>query len=143
MDALIFISTVAAIYLPVLWSPGPNFVVVSRSAMSQSRRHGVFTAFGISSGTVIWVTLASLSTRLLLGNFAAGTGWIKIMGGTYLTYMGLKILRNAKCPIRAATQRDERRTILQSYLRGLATSLTNPQSLIFLRVFSGHCLLPP
>lgn len=142
MNALIFLCTVATIYLPVLWSPGPNFVVVSHSAITQSRRHGVFTAFGISSGTVIWVTLASLSTRLLIGNFAATTGWIQAMGGTYLVFMGFKILSKAQCPMRVDTEPDERSTILQSYLRGLATSLTNPQSLIFFTSIFGAMFTP-
>lgn len=142
MNALNFLGTVAAIYLPVLWSPGPNFVVVSRSAINQSRRHGVFTAFGISSGTVIWVSLASLSTRLVLGNFVATTGLIQAMGGTYLAYMGLKILRKARYPIRVDAERDERGTVLQSYLRGLVTSLTNPQSLIFFTSIFGAMFTP-
>jgi threonine efflux protein len=142
MNALIFLGTVAAIYLPVLWSPGPNFVVVSRSAISLSRSHGVFTAFGISSGTVIWVTLASLSTKMLLENFAATRGWIQAMGGTYLAYMGLKILSKARHPIRVNAEGDERGTVLQSYLRGLVTSLTNPQSLIFFTSIFGALFTP-
>lgn len=143
MHDLVFLGSVAGIYLPVLWSPGPNFVVVSKAAVSESRKHGVFTALGISSGTVVWVILAGTGVGLLFSHFVWARRAMQLLGGAYLLFLGLKIWKNSNRSVAGATSsNDDRRSIFKAYMSGLATSMTNPQSLVFFTSIFATLLTP-
>lgn len=138
MHALIFLGTVSGLYLSVLWSPGPNFLVLSKTAMSESRRHGICTALGISSGTAVWTVLAATGVGLLLARFAWAHQTMQMLGGGYLIFMGLRSCRNAGRAIAQDALQRRNRSLAQAYWSGLATCLTNPQSLVFFSsIFAG------
>ncbi|RME40634.1 MAG: LysE family translocator, partial [Deltaproteobacteria bacterium] len=40
-----------SIFTLAIVSPGPNFVLVSRTALVHSRRSGLFAAFGVATGS--------------------------------------------------------------------------------------------
>lgn len=123
--------TLIAVYVPFLVSPGPNFLVVTQAAVNQSRRHAVVTALGISSGSTIWAILAATGMGLLLAHFDWLHQGVRIFGGCYLAYVGVKIWRQAKQPFTEAQSAHAGRTLNQSYWYGLATNLSNPKSLVF------------
>jgi threonine efflux protein len=131
MHELIFLGTVGGLYLSVLWSPGPNFLVVSKAAMSESRRHGICTALGISSGTAVWSILAATGVGLLLARFEWARRTLQVFGGCYLVCLGLKAWRQAGRPIARGAEASRQRSLAQAYWSGLATCLTNPQALVF------------
>lgn len=131
MRELIFLSTIGGIYMSMLWSPGPNFVVLSKAAMSESRRHGIYTALGISSGTAVWTILAATGVGLVFSHFESARHAMQILGGAYLLYMGVKMWRNAGRAVSQCAADTAGRSLAQAYWRGLATCLTNPQSLAF------------
>ncbi len=131
MRELIFLSTVGGVYLSVLWSPGPNFVVLSKAAMSESRRHGIYTALGISSGTAVWAILAASGVGLAFAHLEWARPAMRMLGGVYLLYMGSKMWRQAGRAVSQRTGETATRSLVQAYWSGLATCLTNPQSLAF------------
>ncbi|WP_018153095.1 LysE family translocator [Leeia oryzae] len=131
MAEMAFLGTVAGLYFPLVVSPGPNFLVVTRAAMGESRRHGVVTAAGISSGSVIWATLAATGIGLLMTHFSGTLRGLQGLGGLYLLYMGLMIWRHARREVQVGSASQSSRTLLQSYWCGLSTCLTNPQALVF------------
>ena len=64
---LIILASLAALYIPVLVSPGPNFLVVTQSAINQTRRHAIYTALGIASGVVRHIIHAFALTNARIG----------------------------------------------------------------------------
>jgi len=92
MEYLSAIGSIALIWFLVVTIPGPNFVVVTQASMAKSRKMGFFIALGVSTGAGIWAS-ASLFGLNVLFKYA---GWlydaIKVVGGCYLIYMGIKTI---------------------------------------------------
>ena len=84
--------------LALLWTvavitPGPNFFTTAQLAASCSRRHGLFAALGVASGTVLWGLAGGLGIKSLFTAAPALYLAFKIAGGCYLIYLGLKQFR--------------------------------------------------
>lgn len=95
MEHLPAIGGIALIWFLVVTIPGPNFIVVTQGSMTRSRKTGILLALGVSTGAGAWAS-ASLLGLSALFKYA---GWtydaIKVVGGCYLVYMGLKTMWHA------------------------------------------------
>jgi len=140
-DLLILVS-LAAVYIPVLVSPGPNFLVVTQAAINQTRRHAIYTALGIASGSTVLACLAATCMGILLARFDWFNQTVKILGGAYLLYIGVKIWRQAKQPLAARSQAGPGLSLGRSYWYGMATNLSNPKALVFFATIFASLLTP-
>lgn len=130
MQELFFLSSVAALYLMLAISPGPNFLVITMAAVSESRRHALLVGLGVSTASVIWASLAAVGLGLLISHFSGLQRVLQVAGGLYLLYIGIRLIRQAHLALpESGTQAG--RSGWQAYRYGLATNLTNPKSLVF------------
>lgn len=123
-------------------SPGPSFVLVARTSIAQSRRDGLAAALGMGVGGVVFCTLALLGLHAVL----AGVPWLyaglKLFGGLYLAYLGVRIWQGARQPVAvpdgaAANAHGATR----SFGFALATQLSNPKTaVVYASIFAA--LLP-
>lgn len=125
-------AAVIGVHVVALLTPGPNVLIVSQTAISQSRRAGIVTGLGVSTGAMFWAALAVGGVGLLLHQ----TTWLyesmKVVGGLYLLYLGWHSWQHAKQPLST----DDVAPILARndwmyYRRGLLTVLTNPKAIMF------------
>jgi threonine/homoserine/homoserine lactone efflux protein len=127
----IFFGIVAAIAIGAM-SPGPSFVLVSRIAISRSRKAGFAAALGMGVGGVTFATLALLGLNALLMQVSWLYALLRIAGGLYLIYLGIRIWRGARdelgmdAPSTPATT-----SATRNFWFGLATQLSNPKTAIF------------
>jgi threonine/homoserine/homoserine lactone efflux protein len=131
MHELIYLGTIVALYLPHLLSPGPNFLVLTRVAATESRRHGIVTAVGITSASTLYATLAVAGVGLLLAHSPKAQFALQAAGGAYLLYKGLNLVRRAAPMQTGLVAVIGKQSLPQAYLNGLLTNLTNPQALVF------------
>jgi threonine/homoserine/homoserine lactone efflux protein len=89
MQDLLPILGIFAVFSPALMLPGPDFVVVVRNTMAHGRRNGVLTALGISIGIVLYAGLSVVGIATLLNQLAWFGSVIRILGATFLTYLGI------------------------------------------------------
>jgi threonine/homoserine/homoserine lactone efflux protein len=124
-------------------SPGPSFLLVARTAVTASRVDGLAAALGMGVGGTL------LSGAALLGLHALLTAvpWmylvLKVLGGAYLLYLGVRIWRGAAeaLPLSAGPLRAGG-TVLRSFGVGLATQMSNPKTaIVYASVFTAF--LPP
>lgn len=132
MQELIVLGTLAATFFVLIASPGPNFLVITQIATSQSRVHGIFTGLGVATGSVVWATLAATG----LGLVFAGVPWsqplLQFVGGIYLAYIGVKVLRGARqTPKARDLSGQELDSLGRAYRFGVYTNMTNPKALAF------------
>jgi threonine/homoserine/homoserine lactone efflux protein len=120
------------LYLGAAMVPGPNLFVISGASLGTSRAHGVATALGVSTGTVIFSasTLAGLSA--VVATIPSIANAIRIFGAAYLFYLGSRALGRAargaslqSADVRAGS------TLVRAYLTGLVTHLSNPKAVVF------------
>lgn len=131
MHELMFLASIAGLYLMLAISPGPNFLVITMAAVSQSRRHAICIALGVSTASVLWAALAAAGLGVVIAHFTWAHRLLQLVGGLYLLYIGVKIFRNAPQPLPLRTAHGVGQSTLQAYRLGLVTNLTNPKSLVF------------
>ena len=132
--------TIAIVQLVALVTPGPDFFFVSQLAASRSRREAAAGVVGIALGVAVWAALALLGLQLLLHRLAWLERGIAILGGAYLCWMGLQMLRaswKAKADAVAPVVDVRGSSPGKALLRGLATNLANPKAAVyFASIFS-------
>ncbi|QPC43093.1 LysE family translocator [Kaustia mangrovi] len=125
------LTTIFAVWLVVAMAPGPNFFATIYTATTQSRRLGLYVSAGIAVGTTIWAT-ASLAG---LGILFQTTAWlyqaVKLAGGLYLVYLGIRTILSARHARTASPVRLGALSPLQAFRRGLVVDLSNPKAAIF------------
>jgi threonine/homoserine/homoserine lactone efflux protein len=112
-------------------SPGPSFVLVSRIAVTRSRLHGLAAALGMGIGGTIFAGLALLGLAALLNQVEWLYFALKIGGGLYLAWLGIRIWRGAREPLApAAGDAPQGASLLRSFTFSLLTQLSNPKAAI-------------
>jgi RhtB (resistance to homoserine/threonine) family protein len=113
-------------------SPGPSFVLVSRIAVTTSRRNGVAAALGMGLGGIIFGGLALVGLSALLLEVAWLYAVLKLVGGVYLVYLAIRIWRGASEPTNVAeiTKTKLKESTFSSFALGLFTQLSNPKTAI-------------
>lgn len=76
-------------------SPGPSLVYVSRIAMARSRRQAVAAAFGMGIGGVTFAIAAIAGLGAVLHYAEWAYLGLKIVGGAYLLYLGIRMWLHA------------------------------------------------
>lgn len=82
------------IHLAGLASPGPDFFYVVRQSACHSIRAGILAAIGISLGIIFWAAFSIFGLVWLkqhLGDMVQYV--IMVVGGSYLLYIGISMLR--------------------------------------------------
>ncbi|MBR0641926.1 LysE family translocator [Plastoroseomonas hellenica] len=112
-------------------SPGPSFVLVSRIAVTRSRLHGLAAALGMGIGGTIFAGLALLGLAALLSQVEWLYFALKIGGGLYLTWLGIRIWRGAREPLTpAGSDAPQDASLLHAFSFALLTQLSNPKAAI-------------
>lgn len=79
-----------AISLLLAITPGPDMAVVTRNALAHGRRGVLLTTTGIAFALVLWVTASAFGLAALLKASSAVFGALKLIGGAYLAYLGVR-----------------------------------------------------
>jgi threonine/homoserine/homoserine lactone efflux protein len=138
---LTVILTTLTLYLALTVSPGPNFALVSRLAISGSRRAALGASVGIATASIIYAVLSMTGLAVLLREIGWLAGGIQIVGGCYLVYLGLSAWLDA-----GSTAAPDKPVVTRNGWYGLRTGflvdLSNPKGIAF---FIGlyAALIPP
>ena len=128
-----FLFTVAAIWAVAAVTPGPNFLVAVRCALSGSKAAAYGAVAGTITGTLIWGIAGWLGVSALFAAAPMAYLVLKIIGGLYLIWLGISLLWQLRSSTTAKTGRI-RAAVLDAagaWRLGLATSLANPKSALF------------
>jgi threonine/homoserine/homoserine lactone efflux protein len=110
-------------------SPGPSFVVVVRASAALSRRDGLASALGMGCGGLAFAGLALAGLQALLMQVSWLYLVLKVAGGVYLVYLGIRIWQGARVPLN--TSNGERPTAggwRKSFAVAFATQISNPKT---------------
>ncbi|WP_062234791.1 LysE family transporter [Aureimonas sp. N4] len=123
-------------------SPGPSFVLVSRISLKSSRPDGLAAALGMGVGGAIFATLALLGLVTLLLQVEWLYLVLRVLGGLYLVYLGIRIWRGSTEPLDLPDADAVRpSTVHRSFALGLVTQLSNPKTaIVYASIFAA--LLP-
>ena len=125
------LATIVAVWTVTVLSPGPNFFMTVLTASRQSPRLGVMVSAGIALGTTIWATASLLGLGLLFQSAAWLYNAVKLAGGAYLVYLGLRTVLSARREDRPSLRPAKPLTAGGAVLRGLIVDLSNPKAAVF------------
>lgn len=131
------LGIVAALTVGVV-SPGPSFVMVARTAVSSSRSAGLAAGLGMGVGGVVFAVAALLGLQGVLLAVPSLYLVLKVAGGLYLAYLGVRIWGSAKQPLVIARPAPSTgTTILKSLALGFTTQVSNPKTaIVYASVFA-------
>ena len=135
MDVTIILVSVFAVFIPALLLPGPDFVAVVRSSMTRGTSAGLLTTLGVSIGLGFYATLSLLGLSALLIEYQWLTWLVRVLGGSYLIYLGIRLLLTKPQEIDLSVDAGARRG--NPLLFGFLVTLTNPKAIVlFASVFA-------
>ena len=115
-------------------APGPDTAYIVGRSMAQGREAGVASALGITAGSIFHTGAAALGLSAILAASAWAFTLVKIAGGAYLVFLGIKMLleRGTKVQVREDFRRS---TTVAAFRQGILTNILNPKVAIFFLAF--------
>ena len=111
-------------------TPGPGVIYLSTRTLTQGRRAGFASMFGIESGEVVWIAAAATGVAALLAASPDTLIALRFSGAAYLVYLGIRRWRQTEA-IGPATPAPLRRLFVQ----GFVTQMLNPKVTLFFVAF--------
>jgi threonine/homoserine/homoserine lactone efflux protein len=102
--------------------------------VAQGREAGVASAFGISAGSIFHTCAAALGLSAILATSALAFVAIKVLGGAYLVFLGIKMILDRRRELTLPSN-FRRRTTLAAFRQGVLTNVLNPKVALFFLAF--------
>jgi len=94
MDLLQGLILITSIHLLAAASPGPDFILVSQQTLNNGKKSGFMSSIGIALGLSVHIIYSALGLAAIIANSSATLWIIKILGGSYLLYLGFQSIRS-------------------------------------------------
>lgn len=112
-------------------TPGPGILAVASCAIGRGFRAAFGLTMGIVAGDVIFFLLSVFGLAALAATMGEFFLFVKIVGGAYLIWLGLKLWRAQPAPVELRDDPQAERGFLRNALAGLAVTLSNPKAIGF------------
>ena len=134
MSATLFIRGFL-IGLSIAATVGPMAVLCIRRTLSEGRLAGLATGLGVATADGCYGAVAGFGLTVVSGALLGVQVWLRLIGGGFLLYLGLKTLLAAPAA-RAANAAAS--NLPRAYVSALALTLTNPLTILsFAAIFAG------
>ena len=124
--------TIALITLLGAISPGPDFVVVAKHAISHNRQNAIMASLGITTGILIHSTYCVLGLAVVISHSLLLFSIIKYLGAAYLIYLGIKSLISNKNHMDVQKKSQPQQSKWSAFRDGLLTNVLNPKCTLFM-----------
>ena len=124
------------------FSPGPDMILLTRTALKSGVRDGVQTALGIACGLTVHATLAVGGLALAFERMPVVREVMRWLAAGYLLWLAYRIVTEIFGVWYSGGQREPERKPKERrpFLRGLLCNLLNPKAAIFLAAVSAPFL---
>ena len=109
--------------------PGPNVAVIIATGAAHGARSALTVVAGTTLAQIAQIALVVLGLTALLETFAWAFNVIKCAGIAYLVWLGVSALRSKP------SDEDARPVAGRLFMRGAATALANPKTMVFHAAF--------
>jgi RhtB (resistance to homoserine/threonine) family protein len=122
-------------------TPGPDTLYILGRSVAQGREAGVMSALGISLGSICHTCAAALGLSAILAASAQAFTAIKLLGGAYLVFIGVKMILGQRREL-ALPSHFRRRTSIAAFRQGVLTNILNPKVALFFLAFLPQFINP-
>ncbi|MBT8045451.1 MAG: LysE family translocator [Verrucomicrobiae bacterium] len=125
------------------FSPGPDMLLLTRTALASGRKSGCWTAIGIAFGLALHAIIAVTGVAAVLSQGGLLLIALKWVAAAYLTYLAVQLIRSGLKQGRLNVSRGSGidASAVASWKRGLFCNLLNPKVAVFLAGVTAPFLL--
>lgn len=131
MDLLQGLLLIGVIHTLAAASPGPDFVLVTQQTLAHGKKAGLMCSMGITLGLAVHITYSAFGLAALIANSAHLLWAIKILGGGYLCYLGVKGLQAKAAGIEQQQSKPVQYSLRKSIGIGFLCNALNPKAPIY------------
>ena len=115
-------------------TPGPDTVYILGRSVAQGRGAGVASALGICVGSIFHTCASALGLSAILATSALAFSAIRLLGGAYLVFLGVKMLLDRRKRL-SLPSNFRWRTTGAAFRQGVLTNILNPKVALFFLAF--------
>ena len=128
-DRLLAFAVTAFVVIVI---PGPSVLFVVGRALASGRRVAVLTVVGNALGEYLQVIAVAFGVGALAERSVAAFTALKLVGGVYLVYLGVRTFRERRSLAAALAAPVSERSDRRSFVQGFTVGATNPKTVVFL-----------
>jgi threonine/homoserine/homoserine lactone efflux protein len=126
---LLVFAVTAAVIITI---PGPSVIFLVSRALAHDSRTALLSVVGNELGEYLLVVAVAFGVGTLIEDSMLAFTLMKLAGGLYLVYLGVKTFRQRRSLAAAIGAVQQSRSGLRSFLEALTVGVTNPKSMIFM-----------
>lgn len=128
----------------VICTPGPTVLMVIADALAHHKRHAWSTVFGVGLGDLVGMTLSVAGAGAILRASATAFTILKVTGGLYLVYLGLRSIHAARSRGGAIETLGEAspKSAGERFYSAFLVTVTNPKLILFFVAFVPQFISP-
>ncbi len=117
---------------------GPIGILCIRRTLANGRAAGFVCGLGAATADAMYGAAAGLGLTVIASLLVGGQQWLRLVGGLFLLYLGIRTWRTAGQGGTPSITSDTRGGLLAAYISTLALTLTNPMTILsFAAIFAG------
>ena len=126
-------ATVALAHFLALISPGPDFVILVKSAVKNESKKAIGVALGISIANALYIALCLIGVGSLLASSVYIMIGLKVAGGLFLIYLALRAKKSNYASLSAQVNVNEKQetTFFKEFIVGFMSGILNPKNILF------------
>jgi threonine/homoserine/homoserine lactone efflux protein len=141
LDGSILAFIGIAVLLTIL--PGADMALVAKVTLLDGKRAAFFTSLGICTGLPVHATASALGLSLILATSAEAFTVVKFAGAAYLTYLGIRTIRDSLRPVlEPAVAGSRARSVRAAFAQGWLSNILNPKVALFYLTFLPQFISP-
>ena len=125
------IVTVAVLYAAVVVSPGPNFALICRLAISGARRTAHGATLGLAAAATFYAIMSMTGLTLVLSRVGWLAGLVQMAGGLFLIYLGLQSWLRPRPEAGTHVSMPTHDAFSRGFRIGLLVNLSDPKAIAF------------
>jgi len=129
---LLLTYVLACIALTIV--PGPTVTVIIANSLRQGPKAGMFNVAGTQTGLIPMILVVAFGLETIVTFMAGAFFWLKLAGGAYLIYMGIKLLRSDG-RFGSVDKKAKLSSGRELFWQGFIVIWSNPKALFFLGAF--------
>jgi len=129
-------ATVAFAHFLALISPGPDFVILVKSAVKNERKKAIGVALGIAIANALYIALCLIGVGAFLASSVYIMIGLKVAGGLFLIYLAVQALRAKKSDYASLSaqvniKEKQETTFFKEFIIGFMSGILNPKNILF------------
>ena len=123
--------------LSIAATVGPMSVLCIQRTLNKGQLYGLVSGLGIATADGVYGSIAAFGLTLITNFLIHEQIWIRLIGGLFLMYLGVKTILS-RPPERAAALTMKTNSYLGAYTSTFLLTLTNPLTILsFAAIFAG------